>query len=294
LKLGRVIGLYLLKHHSVSLPGFGVLRYDPTHSAAAQGEEIEEFFPEGSLSFSPDPKAPIEESLLVYISQETGKMKSLARSDMDSFLQFGQELINISKPFHLEGIGILQRNAKNELEFVQAAEQIPVDPFKRTSASGSKRKRRPINAPSASSLRKAGLAVIVLLIAGATWLGIRWMAEQRPEISTPPPDTETITRGIEDKLDTTASKTTTAKTDAPSQDSFGVVFPLLTRQRALKRFADLKEWGHNVRMVTRDSVSFKLYILINAPLRDSAKHRDSLAIFFNRRVWIETHPDEKP
>jgi hypothetical protein len=45
-------------------------------------------------------------------------------------------------------------------------------------------------------------------------------------------------------------------------------------------------------MATKDSVRFKLYIPIQAPLSDTARHRDSLRIFFNRRVWIETHPDE--
>jgi len=283
LKLGRVIALYLLNHHSVSLPGFGVIRYDPARSAAAQGEEKEEFFAEGSLSFSPDPKAPIEESLLDYISQETGKMKSLARSDIDSFLQFGQELINISKPFHLEGIGILQPNAKNQLEFLQAAEHIPEDPYKRSSTSGSRKRRSPVNAPSPKLMRNMGLAVLALLVLGVVWLGIRWIAE-RPAGT----DTEVV-----EKTDTPQTRITTTPPPT-SQDSFGVVLERPTRLRAMKRFADLKEWGHNIRMVTRDSVTFKLYILIHAPLRDTAKHRDSLAIFFNRRVWIETNPDEKP
>ena len=92
----------------------------------------------------------------------------------------------------------------------------------------------------------------------------------------------------------TDTSTVALRPDTSPVGQFGVVLERANRQRALKRYADLKEWGHNVRMVTRDSVTFKLYILVNAPLKDTARHRDSLRVFFNRRVWIETNPDEKP
>lgn len=293
MKLGRVIGLYLLKHHRVSLPGFGVIKHDQTGASAIENDEQGQFFAEGSLSFDPDPKAPMEESLLEFISRETGKMKPLARSDMDSYLQFGQELINISKPFHLEGIGVLQRNPKNQLEFLQSSEHIPEDPYKRSSSTSQKR-RQPIQAPSKKLLRTLGWTTLGLVLLTGIWLGVRWMAEHSPDTPEITSDTQVLPPPVASNTPDTVMNSTPPPTSEPSLDSFGVVIERPTKQRALKRYADLKEWGHNVRMVTRDSVSFKLYILIHAPLSDSAKHRDSLAIFFNRRVWIETNPDEKP
>ena len=291
LKLGRVIALYLLRHHRVSLPGFGVIVHDAQVTIPGQnGEEIESFA-QGSLSFEPDPKVPMEESLLEFISKETGKMKSLARSDVDSYLQFALELINISKPFHLDGIGVLQKNAKNQLEFIQTAEDIPQDPFRKHPAASGARKKM-VTRPAPDTIKKWGLALLILLALLAAGLIIRWFMN-RPSVATEDTTTTDIQQTSASTITETPDKSA-PKTQSPTAVGFGVVLEQSNRQRAFKRFADLKEWGHNVRMVTKDSVTFKLYILINAPLSDTARHRDSLRVFFNRKVWIETHPDENP
>lgn len=263
--------------------------HDEKAAVIGQNGEESESFANGSLTFIPDPKATLEEHLLEFISSETGKMKSLARSDMDSFLQFGLELINISKPFHLEGIGTLQKNSKNQLEFIQSTELIPQDPFSRSSVTSGTRKKS-ISAASSDSIRKWGLGLLVILLILAIVMAVRWFINRPVTEEITPPETQTSSQvSAPDTLQAIKIPESPSNTE-----QFGVVLERSARQRAFKRFADLKEWGHNVRMVTKDSVTFKLYILINAPLRDTAKHRDSLRVFFNRRVWVETQPDEKP
>jgi len=278
-----------MQYHRVSLPGFGIIVHDANVKVQGQHGEETESFSEGSLSFLADPKVALEDTLLDFISRETGKMKSLARSDMDSLLHFGQELINISKPFHLEGIGTLQRNAKNQLEFIQSTEQIPQDPFSRSS-NVQRTGRKPLNAPSADTLKKLGLGIALLLLLFAAGKLVQWFIN-RPTVEVIPDTKPSQTSAPASVTDTS---TVSLRPDTSPVGQFGVVLERANRQRALKRYADLKEWGHNVRMVTRDSVTFKLYILVNAPLKDTARHRDSLRVFFNRRVWIETNPDEKP
>jgi hypothetical protein len=71
-----------------------------------------------------------------------------------------------------------QQLSKNQLEFLQAAEHIPEDPYKRSSTSGSRKRRSPVNAPSPKLMRNMGLAVLALLVLGVVWLGIRWIAER--------------------------------------------------------------------------------------------------------------------
>lgn len=44
-------------------------------------------------------------------------MKSLASADLDFFLTTGRQLLNIGKPFSLEGIGTLQKNKEGRLDF---------------------------------------------------------------------------------------------------------------------------------------------------------------------------------
>jgi hypothetical protein len=143
------------------------------------------------------------------------------------------------------------------------------------------------SAPSPDTIKKIGLGLLMMLLILAAGLLIRWFINR--------PDTSNA--GVQvtsPALDTDKTKTPANSAGPSSSEKFGVVLEQSGRQRAFKRFADLKEWGHNVRMVTKDSVTYKLYILINAPLSDTAKHRDSLRRFFNRRVWIETLPNETP
>jgi hypothetical protein len=66
-----------------------------------------------------------------------------------------------------------------------------------------------------------------------------------------------------------------------------VVIEVAKKERALKRFADLKEWGHKVILYTSDSIDYKIAFPIKAPLSDSIRYRDSLSHFFGRKVWIE-------
>lgn len=266
-----------------------MITHDESIAVPGQHDQQVEHFAPGSLTFTPDPKVPIEETLLDFISRETGKMKSLARSDMDSFLQFGQELINISKPFYLEGIGTLQRNPKNQLEFLQSSEDLPQDPYQRTS-SAQKSGRKTISAPSSDTLKKLGLILVALSLLFAAVMVVRWFLNQKTI------EESTIQEPVQQSSPTPVTDTPQVSPIPTngSPEQFAIVLERSNRQRAIKRYADLKQWGHNVKMVTRDSVTFKLYILINAPLSDTARHRDSLRVFFNRRVWVETNPNEKP
>ena len=72
-----------------------------------------------------------------------------------------------------------------------------------------------------------------------------------------------------------------------SDVQFNVVIEVAKKNRAFKRFADLREWGHKVIMYTADSVEYKIAFPIKAPLSDSIRYRDSLSQFFGRKVWIE-------
>jgi hypothetical protein len=83
----------------------------------------------------------------------------------------------------------------------------------------------------------------------------------------------------------TVSAITTVK---PDPGMFNLVLEIAHLNRAMKRYADLKEWGHKVEMSTSDSVNYKIFIPVSAPLSDTIRHRDSLSRFFGRKVWIET------
>ncbi len=85
----------------------------------------------------------------------------------------------------------------------------------------------------------------------------------------------------------TLNKTISLPPASISDVEFNVVIEVAKKNRAFKRYADLKEWGHKVIIYTADSVDYKIAFPIKAPLSDSIRYRDSLSHFFGRKVWIE-------
>lgn len=66
-----------------------------------------------------------DDALVIYIKEHTGKMKSLAAADLDFFLTTGRQLLNIGKPFYLEGIGTLLKNKEGRLDFAPGEYLVP-------------------------------------------------------------------------------------------------------------------------------------------------------------------------
>jgi hypothetical protein len=303
LKLTQLIGDYLIENRSVSLPGFGLLMYDSTIRSIHDTEAGVSLFAQGSLSFRPDSKADYDEELILFISKESGKMRSLSYSDLDSYFQFGHELINISKPFNIEGIGTLQKTPKNELEFIQEiGTNLPYHQSK------GKKKIRPrdsfgsgqSNIDSLAMHPKRNMATNKILIVAVVLLtiAVAYLLNSKFHIlgkrfstdfnnSIPQKSNE----GILSDATTETTATETTQPDA-TKGNFNVILEVAKKDRAFKRYTELKVWGHDIRMETEDSLRFKLFIPILAPIADTTRHKDSLRLFFDKNVWIEIPADE--
>ena len=59
------------------------------------------------IKFTQQPVAAADDTFIDFIRTETGKIRPLAISDLESYLADGKILLNIGKPFQLEGIGSL-------------------------------------------------------------------------------------------------------------------------------------------------------------------------------------------
>jgi hypothetical protein len=97
--------------------------------------------------------------------------------------------------------------------------------------------------------------------------------------------------GILSDATTETTATETTQPDA-TKGNFNVILEVAKKDRAFKRYTELKVWGHDIRMETEDSLRFKLFIPILAPIADTTRHKDSLRLFFDKNVWIEIPADE--
>jgi hypothetical protein len=296
-RIENLLSDFLYKQGSLSLPGIGVIRCENTHAVDHDEDSGSYRFSPESLGFEYSPKTELDDELVAHISRETGKMKSLAASDLQSYLEFGQELINISKPFQIKGLGVLQKTATQGVEFVPEEDPRSIPERGRKSGAESRHAASDVDAPfSYEEIRRSripgnllwGIGLLLLISGGYALFrqlkdsgGIATSFEKEAVVKE--------TTGL--KPDT-AAKTVSIWTDSTERGTFRVVIENSKRERAFSRSAKLKEYGHNVHLSTKDSIMFKLYIPINAPLADTSRCRDSLRIYFGRPVWVETGKDE--
>ncbi|WP_431210350.1 hypothetical protein ACQ86N_30600 [Puia sp. P3] len=100
----------------LDLPGIGSFQLDPSAVIPQESDRMGHV-PAAGITFKNANIAVADEALVLFIKEHTGKMKSLASADLDFYLTTGKQLLNIGKPFHLEGIGTLLKNKDGRLDF---------------------------------------------------------------------------------------------------------------------------------------------------------------------------------
>jgi hypothetical protein len=116
LKLSQLLSQFLYQTRRLDLPGIGTFTLDP---AAVIPEETDRGVqtPAAGISFKNANILTPDDALISFIKEHTGKMKPLAAADLDFYLTTGKQLLNIGKPFYLEGIGTLMQNKEGKLDF---------------------------------------------------------------------------------------------------------------------------------------------------------------------------------
>ena len=315
MKIGPILVQYLLRNKQLPLQGLGVFTVD---SAANPVYDEERQVYSSNIQFYPDNKAPEDPALIQFIVEQSGKIKPLAIADLDSYLAAGKQLLNISKPFVIEGLGTLNRDSHNNIEFAAGtvASQVTDE---------SSRHGKPKSSESYDAINfhdnylkppRAGENMMrKLLIASACLVGIAiivWVVyfflyhEESPAtvpqnnevVATPPvasPDTtSTANTSVYDstKVQQTDSlrPANPAPTTVAAATGYNIVLEYAGKARALKRYADLKEWGIPVQISTKDSVQYKLFFNFDGPLSDTTRKKDSISRYYARKVYVELNP----
>lgn len=324
MKVPQLLLQYLLDQHAFRLEGLGTIRLDAP-PAGFLSEKGEISIPPGAITFESDVHAKADEDLIGHIVQQTGKMRSLATSDMESFTENGKQLLNISKPFVLDQIGVLQKDGHGVLQFTQGdivldKEEHVKKRSKTTDTEEGIHFDENYRKPATRAGGRPQMAGIVLMvILGIALLG--WVSryfymktardsgdqlelqsppavevKETPQESKPvlPLDTSRVTSDTPTNLNQAPDSTALPTTPAPAaaakivSGDFNVVILVASKEKAQRRYDSLVKWGHQAVISPVDSMRYQIAIPIHAPLSDTAHHRDSLARFFGRKVWIET------
>jgi hypothetical protein len=288
-KITTLLTQYLYAKHRLDLPGLGSFILDPTLADSSENSKQRNSIAEG-ITFENKPSLKESPDLIAYISAESGKMKALASSDLDSHLELAQQFLNIGKPFTFEGIGTLVKLKAGEYGFVPLAttsersksytqKETPKQP-KEDSFLSTPRTKMGWQRPVVALLILCGLAL-------AIWGGYaisknasgktEETAADKAEI-VPATDTTALVA-----VDTTAPKQV-AQMD---QSNYKYVLEVSQSKRAFKRYKQLKTNQWDVKLETTDSIQYKLFLLLPAIAADSTRVLDSLTAMTGKRVYIE-------
>lgn len=311
MKIAHLIAQYLHQHKKMRLQGIGELTLDNFYENPFDNEKGRIKVPENAIRFVYDKKSPEDTGLIDFISQQTKKIKPLASSDLEDYLNIGRQLLNVSKQFYIEGLGTLLLNDLGELDFVQGNEMFAPLNLEESRLPKQKLDENPaemnfeeysLKSSSTGNLKK--FLVITATAAGLFVLGwIGWYFFQQwqngkngkkevtPENIQPvfsaanPADSARNDSSIT-KLDSLHGAAGTNTGNAALQQ-YNVIIETSRRARALSRYDSLRKWGYNVGLKTNDSVTFRIYTTINGQLADSTRVLDSVSRFFGRKVKIE-------
>ncbi len=305
MKIPLLLVQYLYKNRKMSLPGLGIFTLDKSVVLPDEHDRALLSMP-NAVQFQNANIAAADKELITFICENTGKIRPLAISDLDSFLSLGTEMLNIGKPFYLEGIGTISKNKAGKFDFTPGEYTL----FKENTASPerdkkkvyAKEKKQDIVLSTGKSNNGLKLLAMVAALAIVGWGGWMMYKKNSPEELEKKPDSATIVQENQPPAaDTTRSSNTaqdsskSAKTDSaipmvpndqPATYKF-VILATTNKPHAIRRYNQLTSFDLNVHLYQKDSTFFKVYFQFPALTKDTIRIKDSLRREYAHEVFIE-------
>jgi hypothetical protein len=150
----------------MSLPGLGIFTLDKS-VVLPDGHDRTLLTLPNAVQFQNANIAAADKELITFICENTGKIKPLAISDLDSFLNLGMEMLNIGKPFHLEGIGIITKNKSGKFDFTPGVYELvrenSASPDHEKKKTYNREKKQPPSNPAGQN--RNGLIILAIIAA---------------------------------------------------------------------------------------------------------------------------------
>ncbi len=306
MKIATLLTQFLYANKTLDLPGIGTFSLDPAALQDLENSKQRSATLDG-VSFQYKPALKDSPALIQFISARTGKMKALAAADLESHIELAQQFLNIGKPFSFDGIGTLVKTRSGEIEFsppVIATDRLKElnQPDKSIPASreeSSKNFESFLETPRPALNGKKPVVALILLcgLGLAIWGGYTIAtnaAEELPAHTELTSAEQVLVTGPSEEQSTAApapTPDTTATVMAPiaqaAGSSYKYVLEIAPGKRAFKRYNQLRTNLWDVHLETRDSLQYKLYLMLPAANADTTRVMDSLTVMTGKRVYIE-------
>lgn len=289
MKLSSLFAKYLYQHKQLRVPGIGVFSLDPSITIPDPSDKLFADFLQ-NIRFSQQPVAAPDEDFINFIRTETGKIKPLAESDLDSFISDGKILLNIGKPFQFEGIGSIQKTREGILEFKAGEPHLYKQETSQEEEPSQKSKSFYLDTNTSGRTKKlliaaGAIAGVIIVIWGGYKLYNRngsGTETNDTAVTTLQSDTMAIT-SMPDSFQHPVADTPQTR----SSYKF-IIERTASKARALRRYNQLVENHTPIKLATKDSTVFNLYFDLPSAASDTARIRDSLKTWYARKiVYVE-------
>ncbi len=300
MKIAPLLAHYLYTNKRLDLPAIGTFLLDNSVIIEQENNRQSKNILLEGISFESNPsiKKPDDE-LIQYISSHSGRIKPLATADLDSFLGLAIQFINIGKPFLIDGIGSLAKNNSGGFTFSPGQvlteklnDYVAMDApaiASREADNDYKRIFYP-DKPTMQWKKPVAILLILLGIVLAIWGGYTIYKRTSEEndsvnnvatnnkINDPVPLKDSVSLQKDSVIET-------VQKIANGNSKF--VLEIADQKRALQRFDKLKTYQWDVQIETKDSLSYKIFMLLPVAAADTTRVLDSLSQLIGKRVYIE-------
>jgi hypothetical protein len=303
LKIPQLLVQYLYKNRRMPLPGLGIFTLDKSVVLPEADDRALLSMP-NAVQFQNANIAAADKELISFICEHTGKIKPLAISDLDSYLNLGTEMLNIGKPFHLEGIGTITKNKAGKFDFTPGEYSLirenssAPDSGKKKIYAQDKRQITPMEPLQNRNLLKLLLVVAALAVVG--WGGWMMYKKNSLSVSEPTPDSNTVTQlqpAATDSVKKDSIHRDSAKMPVPDSvhppvpvkagiDYKFIILETNDKPRAMRRYNQLISFQLKAHYYHVDS-TYKVYFEFPALNKDTTHVKDSLRREYGHEIFIE-------
>jgi hypothetical protein len=294
LKIPLLLVQFLYNNRRLALPGIGIFTLDKSIVLPEENDHALLSLP-NRVQFQNANITAADKELITYICENTGKIKPLAISDLESYLTLGMEMLNIGKPFYLEGIGTITKSKTGKFDF-SPGEYTVIKENQPAGGADHTKKRRPETDQAASALQSSqnrnllkGIAIFsALVIVG--WGGYLMYKKTAPPASENviAADTGHLATPVVMDTTTTHQQKDSGKTRAPDSAIYKfVVLSTYDKEHALRRYRQLLSFDLKAHLFEKDSSFFKVYFQFPALTKDTVHIKDSLKRQYAHEVIIE-------
>ena len=298
MKLAPLLLQYLITHKRLDLPGIGSFLLHETAYPEPEQHKHDKQAAVENLSFENNTAVKISPDLIQFIAAQTGTIKALASADLESYLMQAQQFLNIGNPFLFEGIGILEKLKSGEFALIPGSgihektkEYVPAEKKDSPASEEFRNDYKKIFYSGKVKMKWGNPIVIILVIAGlafAVWGGY-FIYKKTISKNKPVAEDNNKTGEIVPVMDSVMFQKDSAVIPV-SNTTAGMkkfILEVCNAKRAYERYGKLKAFLWNVQLETKDSVTYKLFMVLPASAGDSSHIIDSLSLLNGRRVYIE-------